>query len=169
MCTQTCILTCTPLHVCTCICACTHVESYTNSHVCSMTHEHIHAQTCMHCVHAHTNMHTLTYTHMGVHVCMPACAPSVALMYTHAHMHACMPANTHHLRSLFISTVAEPGQEPRSPDSRPSILSSTTAAQRSRKLLPRESRDGFWPGQEVTFHELCSAQPEVACQASRSV
>lgn len=112
----------------------------------------------------HVYMHCMceVYSHTHAYMCALVC------MYTHVHTHAHIYAHTHTTCFLFSPTAAGPGQEPRTPDTRPStLLHSSCSALRG--LLPRESREGFLSGQEVPFHGLHGAQPEAVCQASRTV
>lgn len=125
---------------------------------------HEHTSRCMHTLKAHLctiQVHTLALMYTCIHACMcthsyrheyahvcseHACACTHGCIHVHTthtctHAHAC--THIHTALALFSLLQWQNRGEPRSLDSRPSTLSSTVAAQRSGKLLPRESKERF--------------------------
>lgn len=163
---------CMYIHVCTH----THAYSYTNlnQHVCTsgtyaMRHVNTHpdARPCMcthlctrQCTHLHY-VQTCTHAHpcLQVHICtqyythtgMHARVHILAFVPMQAHACMCAHAGTHIHTTLVLFPQWRRQGEPRPLDSRPSTLPSTAAAQRSGKLLPRESREYFLQGRRGHF------------------
>ena len=122
-----------------------------DTHMCACQHTSMHALhayvcTPVHNACAHTCICTSGHAHIDTRMCMHV--DTLALCtYTHIHASVLMHARTY--TPPLFSFLVYSGRalaEPTSLDSRPSTLASTAAAQRSGKLLPRESRECFLQG-----------------------